>query len=36
MLPEMLASRKVVARVSLVSSIEEGRKRERPSVEVSG
>jgi hypothetical protein len=36
MLPEMLARRKVVARVSLVSSIDEGRYLERPSEEVSG
>jgi hypothetical protein len=31
MLPEMLARRKVVAKVSLVSSIDDGRYRERPS-----
>jgi hypothetical protein len=36
MLPEILARRKVVANVSLVSSIDEGMYRERPSEEVSG
>jgi hypothetical protein len=35
MLPDILARRKVVAKVSLVSTIEEGIKRERPSEEAS-
>lgn len=36
MLPEILASKMVVAKVSLVSNIDEGMYRESPSEEVSG